>query len=172
MFFQRFERANLLNIWKILFKFDAKSYDNMDNIVENGEWWTAPAESEDGQLVMVTGRKDVAKFRENPRFSIRVEVTWPYNGNNGMPDVGTSELMDEVQARLMREFRRDPVAVLTGIYTGAGERNWIFYTLSTHIFGRKLNEALADLPVLPLKIYCENDPQWEEYDEMSKAEVE
>lgn len=118
MFFQRFERANLLNIWKILFKFDAKSYYNMDNIIENGEWWTAPAESEDGRLVMVTGRKDVAKFRENPRFSIRVEVSWPYEGRNGMPDVETSELMDEVQARLTREFHKDPVAVLTGIYTG------------------------------------------------------
>ncbi|MDE6320838.1 MAG: DUF695 domain-containing protein, partial [Muribaculaceae bacterium] len=48
---------------------------------------------------------------------------------------------------------------------------WIFYTLSTHIFGRKLNEALAHLPQLPLSIYCENDAEWAEYDEMSQAEI-
>ncbi|MDE6279689.1 MAG: DUF695 domain-containing protein, partial [Paramuribaculum sp.] len=46
-----------------------------------------------------------------------------------------------------------------------------FYTLSTHIFGRKLNEALKDMPVLPISIYCENDPDWLEYDEMSEAEI-
>ena len=61
--------------------------------------------------------------------------------------------------------------MLTGVFTGDDERNWVFYTLSTNIFGRKLNEALADMPVLPLEIYCENDPQWQAYDEMSEAEI-
>ena len=60
---------------------------------------------------------------------------------------------------------------MTGIFTGNGQRDWIFYTLSTHIFGRKLNEALSDLPLLPLSVYCENDPDWQEYDEMSEAEI-
>ena len=57
-------------------------------------------------------------------------------------------------------------AMMTGIYTGEGRRDWVFYTLSTNIFGRKLNEALASLPLLPISIYCENDPSWGEYDEM------
>ncbi len=140
--------------------------------MENEQWWTAPTEAESGRLIMVTGRKDVAEFRDNPRFNIRVEVTWPYQGDStGMPDVATSEMMEQVQEALQSEFNRDPVAVLTGIYTGDDERNWIFYTLSTHIFGRKLNEALADFPQLPLSIYCENDPDWAEYDEMAQAEI-
>lgn len=139
---------------------------------ENGIWWTAPTQSESGRLIMVTGRKDVRKFRENPRFSIRVEVTWRYGGEaDGMPDIATSRLMEQAQEALTQCFDKDPVAVLTGVFTGDDERNWVFYTLSTNIFGRKLNEALADMPVLPLEIYCENDPQWEAYDEMSEAEI-
>lgn len=139
---------------------------------ENGIWWTAPTQSESGRLIMVTGRKDVRKFRENPRFSIRVEVTWRYGGEaDGMPDLATSRLMEQAQEALTQCFDKDPVAVLTGVFTGDDERNWVFYTLSTNIFGRKLNEALADMPVLPLEIYCENDPQWEAYDEMSEAEI-
>lgn len=139
---------------------------------ENGIWWTAPTQSESGRLIMVTGRKDVRKFRENPRFSIRVEVTWRYDGEaDGMPDLATSRLMEQAQEALTQCFDKDPVAVLTGVFTGDDERNWVFYTLSTNIFGRKLNEALADMPVLPLEIYCENDPQWEAYDEMSEAEI-
>lgn len=141
--------------------------------MENDSWWTAPAESEDGRLIMVTGRRDVAKFRNNPRFNIRIEVTWKYDGADasGMPDTPTSELMEQVQETLEKVFKKDPVAILTGIFTGDGHRDWIFYSLSTHIFGRKLNEALEPFPLLPLTIYCENDPGWEEYDEMSLAEI-
>lgn len=140
--------------------------------MENESWWTAPTESESGRLILVTGRKDISKFRSNPRFSIRVEVTWKYDGDaTGMPDKETSTLMEEVQEALQKEFKKDPVAVLTGIFTGDNQRDWIFYTLSTHIFGRKLNEVLAPFPLLPLTIYTENDPDWEEYDEMTEAEI-
>lgn len=138
--------------------------------MENSNWWTAPAESEDGRLIMVTGRKDVDKFRTNPKFNIRVEVTWKYEGRpDGMPDEETSQLMEKVQEALVETFRKDPVAVLTGVFTGDDKRDWVFYTLSTHIFGRKLNETLEPFPLLPLTVYCENDPSWEAYDEMSEA---
>lgn len=144
----------------------------INTIMDIGTWWTAPAESESGRLIMVTGRKDVEKFRTNPRYKIRIEVTWKYDGNSdGMPDLATSQLMEEVQEKLQEVFGKDPVAVLTGIYTGDGSRDWIFYATSTHIFGKKLNEALADFPLLPLTVYCENDPDWEEYDEMADAEI-
>ena len=141
-------------------------------MAEQQTWWTAPTQSESGALIMVTGRKDVKKWMDNPRFNIRVEVTWPYQGDaTGMPDTPTSTLMEQVQDALNAVFAKDPVAVLTGIFTGDGERNWIFYTLSTHIFGKKINEALADFPLLPLNIYCENDPDWLEYKEMCEAEI-
>lgn len=138
----------------------------------SGTWWTAPAQSEDGRLIMVTGRKDVERFRENPRFTIRVEVRWPYEGDaSGMPDKSTSEIMEQATDAINSVLRRDPVAVMTGIFTGDGMREWVFYTTSTHIFGKKINEALADMPLLPLEIYCENDPEWAGYDEMAEAEI-
>lgn len=134
---------------------------------DNTDWWTAPTESESGRLIMVTGRRNIDKFRDNGRYSIRVEITWKYAGDaSGMPDVETSTLMEAVQDALTETFRKDPVAVLTGIYTGDGERNWIFYTTSTHIFGKKLNESLAEFELLPITIYTENDADWNEYAEM------
>ena len=139
-------------------------------MIDKGDWWTSPTEASDGRLVMVTGRRDIDTFRNNPRFNIRVEVTWRYESDStGMPDEPTAKLMEDVQDALQAEFIKDPVAVLTGIYTGAGERNWVFYTLSTHIFGRKLNESLAPFDLLPITIYAENDPDWAEYDEMREA---
>lgn len=130
------------------------------------DWWTCPTESEDGRLVMVSGRRDIVGYRNNPRFKIRVEVAWHYDSE--MPDEPTSEIMEQVTDALNDIFDKDPVAVMTGIYTGAGERTWVFYTLSTHIFQKKLNEALASLPLLPLEIIAENDSDWAEYNEMKE----
>ncbi len=56
-----------------------------------------------------------------------------------------------------------PLASVTEIYTGAGERNWVFYTRSLHIFQRKFNEALATLPAMPLAFDVTHDPDWDEY---------
>ena len=124
------------------------------------DWWTAPAEAPDNQTVMVTGRRDVDRFRNNPRFNIRVTISWKY-AEEGMPSDADAETMAAATEALQAQFEADPVAVLTGIYTGAGERTWVFYTLSTHIFNKKLNAALAPLPLLPLEISAENDPECE-----------
>lgn len=132
-----------------------------------GDWWTCPTQGENSGLIMVTGRRDVERFRKNPRFNVRVEISWTYGTpESGMPSKEDSRMMEQVTDLLRQSFDADPVAVMTGIYTGEGRRDWVFYTLSTNIFGRKVNEALAELPLLPLQIYCENDPTWAEYDEM------
>ncbi len=137
---------------------------------EELDWWTSPTESESGRLVMVSGRKDVEKFRSSGKYKIRVEITWKYPGNAaGMPDEPTATVMEAVQEALEKAFKKDPVAVLTGVYTGDDERNWVFYTLSVNIFGKKINEALAPFDLLPISIYTENDPEWGEYDEMREA---
>ena len=136
-------------------------------MANNSDWWTAQTESENGNLIMVTGRRDIENFKNNPKFNIRIEVTWKYNSDiSGMPDFETSSLMEEVQTSIEDTFKKDPIAVLTGIYTGDGERNWIFYTLSTNIFGKKFNEALQSFELLPITIYAEKDPEWNEYQEM------
>ena len=95
------------------------------------EWWTSPTESENGRLIIVTGRGGIDEVRNSGKYNIRVEVTWKYPGDaTGMPDYPTSKVMEAVQDAMTKAFDKDPVAVLTGIYTGDDERNWIFYTLS------------------------------------------
>lgn len=134
------------------------------------EWWTSPTESDSGKLIMVTGRKGVEDAKESGRYNIRVEITWKYPGDkSGMPDTPIATIMEAVQDAMMQTFKKDPVAILTGIYTGDGERNWVFYTKSIHIFEQKINIALAPFDLLPISIYTENDPNWEEYDEMREA---
>ena len=137
------------------------------------EWWTAPAEGDNGELILVTGRRNMDEIMASKIFNDRIEVTWNYAPQaNGLPDESTSKLMEQVHDALRAEFDKDPVAIMTGIYTGAGERNWIFYTRSINIFGRKLNEILAPFELLPLSIYAEQDPEWNEYREMRLTEID
>ncbi len=104
------------------------------------------------------------KFRKNPRFKFRVEVSWAYSpSTKGMPDEQVSELMEQVEESLNETFGKDPVAVMTEIYTGEGVRDYVFYTLSLHIFQKKLNESLTGFPQLPLSFSAEEDPLWEEH---------
>lgn len=131
------------------------------------KWLTTPLESsnpEGGNLIMATVRKDVESFRNNPRYKFRIDVSWPYTPHDkGMPSEEESELMEAVTEKLEAVFHKDPVAVLTGVYTGEGVRDLIFYTLSLHIFQRKFNEALEEFPPLPLEFSAEEDEQWEEH---------
>ena len=42
----------------------------------------------------------------------------------------------------------------------------VYYTRTVRVFGERLNEALAPFEMLPISIYTEVDPEWEEYLDM------
>lgn len=141
----------------------------MSTLKLNSEWWTSPAESDSGNLVMVTGRRGMERVIATGKYNDRVEINWKYKPDaSGMPDLSTASLMEKVQEAIEAAFRKDPVAVLTGIYTGDGERNWVLYTLNLRIFEKKLNEALSQFELLPITLYAEKDPEWNEYKEMKE----
>ncbi len=132
---------------------------------EYGQWVCAPFESnESGRMILGACRLDVDKFRNKGKMVYRLTVGWPYDASTDLPGDELSKEMERVQECLTTAFRKDPVAVMTEVYTGDGLREWIFYTLSLHIFQKKINEALADLPPYPLTFSAEEDPRWEEYE--------
>lgn len=138
---------------------------------DNDKWLTVPTADDAGNTIIVTGLTDVAKYRSRGRNSIRVEVTLPYTpgGPLGFPDDDTAELLEAITESFQSNLKGKNTALLTGIYTGGGERNWVFYTFSTEVFNGFLNRSLAEFELLPLVITAENDPGWEEYNEMMSA---
>lgn len=116
---------------------------------------------------MVTGRQGVEPVIATGKYNDRIEITWKYTPDkNGMPDFKTSSLMEQVTDALNNAFAKDSAAVMTGIYTGDSERNWVFYTLNPKKFQYMLNDALKDFELLPITLYAEKDPEWNEYREM------
>lgn len=131
------------------------------------EWWSCPAESDNGRTIIVTGRRGVEQLMESGEFRFRVDVDWNYEADStGMPVEADAQLMEKVTDALKAEFAKDPMGVMTGIYTGDGCRQWIFYTPNLNIFQRIFNRALEELPLIPFVISAEEDKDWNEYREM------
>lgn len=130
-------------------------------------WFTALSETEQGEMVFVSGRDHIMEFIKSGKFKERAEIYWKYEGDaKGMPDDKTGRLMEEVQLALQKAMEKDKLAILTGVYTGANERTWVFVTRNIPAFGEMLNKALADFELLPIEIYTEKDPENEEYLDM------
>lgn len=133
-------------------------------------FWTYPAEAENGLTIIVTGRDSIDKFRDSGKYTYRVNVSLPYAPlPDGMPEEDDAERIGEITDSLLKETNNDHAAILTGIYTGDGRRDWVFYTKSLFIFRNIFNRALKDLPEFTFEISAEEDPDWQEYQEMKEA---
>lgn len=131
-------------------------------------WFTALSENESRQMITVYGRDELNEFIESGKFKERVEITWKYEEDGrGLPRDDLGEKMEAVEEVLRKAMeKKDKLAILTGVYTGGGEKIWVFYTRTVRVFGERLNEALAPFELLPISIYTEVDPDWEEYKDM------
>lgn len=131
------------------------------------DWFTSLSEDENGKLIIINGRYNLDEFIESGKFKERAEISWEYEGDEqGMPPEGIAELIEKVQEALASAMEKDKLSILTGVYTGGNQKTWIFYTRTVRVFGERLNEALAAFDLLPIRIYTEVDPEWEEYKDM------
>lgn len=131
-------------------------------------WFTALSEDESGRMITINGREELAEFIQSGKYKERAEVTWKYvDDGKGMPSEAEAERMEVVQNTLQKAMeKKDKLAILTSVYTGGGEKVWVFYTRTVRVFGERLNEALALFELLPISIYTEVDPEWDEYSDM------
>jgi hypothetical protein len=146
-------------------------------MVLTDKWFTALSENEDGTYTFISGRSDIEEFIASGKMKERIEVTWTYTADNkGLPaDDAEAELMEAVEERLRLAMEKDKLAILTGIYTGSGKRQWIYIARNTAAFGTRLNETLiAAYPdrQLPIAIYAEKDPENQEYKELLELKQE
>ena len=125
------------------------------------EWFTALSASETGEAVFITGRERLDEFRRSGKYNERLEIVWRYEGD--MPPDDVARQMEAAQELMRKAVEKDKLGILTGIYTGNGERCWVFYTRTVRVFCERLNKALSELPALPLELSAELDPDWEEY---------
>lgn len=133
-------------------------------------YWSYPAEAESGRTIIVTGRDGIDRMRLSGKYKYRINVYWDYEAKpDGMPVGDDAQRMEEATDAFEAALAKDTAAVMTGIYTGDGRRDWVFYTTSLFIFQKIFNRALEPLDTIPLVIEAAEDPEWEEYLNMRSA---
>lgn len=131
------------------------------------EWFTVLSQDESGRLIYVNGRTDIAKLKKSGKYKIRIEITLPYEGDeSGMPVKEDAVMISNVHRALVEAVESDLLGVLTGNHIGGDAKYWVFYVKDEKVFQERLNDALAQFPILPLEFLCEPDPGWEEYLDM------
>jgi hypothetical protein len=135
----------------------------------SNKWFTALSENEQGEMIMIRGREELDEFIQSGKLKERAEITWKYEGDNKkMPTNEVAEVMEQVEEALDKVMEKDKLAIHTSTYTGGNEKVWVYYARTTRVFGERLNEALAPFELLPIEIYTEIDPTWDEYNEMAE----
>ena len=136
-------------------------------MTEKDDIITAPATDDNGNTIIVTAFTNMAKFRSKPKYSIRVEISLPYSADSlGFPDAKDAELLETITTNFEKLLKGKNTAVLTGIYTGAGERNWVFYTFNTDISTVSQSRARRAAPAASENHSRKRMPNGPSHDEM------
>lgn len=86
-------------------------------------WWTAPAEADNGNTIIVTGHDNLDKYIDSGKYDSRVEIVWNYPAlPSGMPEPDAEEIMEKVTEALQLPLKKERAIVMTGILYGRREK--------------------------------------------------
>ncbi|KGN97573.1 hypothetical protein HQ36_06730 [Porphyromonas gingivicanis] len=136
-------------------------------MVLTDKWFTTIGSDTNDAMVIINGRIDIEQFVQSGKFKHRIEIRLPYSSDGkGMPNREAERLIGQIEELLRPKMEKDKLAILTGNHLGGGIKYWVFYARTDKVFFERLNEALEDLPLLPLEFDNEIDPEWSEYLDM------
>lgn len=135
----------------------------------SNEWFAGKSESDRGNII-TRGRLFVEEESNIFNlFNIRIEVQWAYKGEkDGMPSAHETDVIDRIMILLTESLEKSNIAILTAIHIGGGQAVYVYYSQEIEAFSERVNELLGRLPVLPVKIGAEEDPEWSDYKSLLK----
>lgn len=141
-------------------------------MVLTDKWETALALDENNANIIITRRIDIDNFRATGKLPFCIEIDYPYSPDaTNMPSAEDENLIARMEERLRTAMEKDKLGILTGSYLGGGHKYLVFYCRNVDVFFDRLDEALGDLPELPLSFDAARDPEWEQYDTIMQFEA-
>jgi len=118
------------------------------------------------------GRKIIFRYAQELSTSfdqtcqpVRIIIVWKYQSESGQPMSEDHQRMNQLEDMLESVLKEDGFATLALVSTGEGLREWTYYAKSESEFMARLNYALAGMPVFPIEIHIECDPNWDMYEQ-------
>ena len=109
-------------------------------------------------------RPSLEGFLGDENYPRRLMIVWQFEAADatGMPTDTQSADMKDFEDMLIHALDPDRLAVLAFVYTTGGTREWHFYLSDVSEVGIKINQALSNIPQLPIELTVEDDPNWDE----------
>lgn len=129
---------------------------------DDDQWLVGQTEEddEDGGLI-IRCRAHLPEPSARAGWRHLVLVGWTYEPDgNGLPAKAVDRQMDAFEEAVTPALQDSGAGVLVASITGAGLREWRFYTIGPDAFMDALNTALETHPEYPLEFEAFEDPDW------------
>ena len=134
----------------------------------SADGWQVYQGTTEGRALFARFDKRAARFAKDPRYSIQIGVAVPFRApdRHGLPNtqemgqlaVFEDALIEKVAAR----------AVLVGVITTNGTREFVMYTGSGDWIAALHEELKAALPTHEVQVIAQTDPSWSVYRQFVK----
>jgi hypothetical protein len=130
----------------------------------DGDAWNNAEGQSEALPIMLRYRPNLKDFLGDTRYPRLLKIYWDYEQTNtsGLPSDEQSNQMREFEDLIQSELDPERVAILAFIRTHSGTRQWNYYVGDTALLSQRINKALNGLPVLPIELQVQDDPNWEE----------
>lgn len=129
-------------------------------------WLYGLAEGEAGQTAHLHVRDELSEFRASGKFRYVIEVAYPFGGESLEPSASDTMQIEAVDELLQISMERDKMAILAATILEPGRKVWLYVSRTYDPFFDRLEEALAELPMLPLQFEVVQDTDWSYYQEL------
>lgn len=127
-------------------------------------WATAVSKNATtGRQIFWRYAKDLSAGFDRSTQPYRVIIAWKYASESGQPGPADHSEMNRLENALEGVLKGSQVATLALVSTGENLREWTYYAQSEDSFSERFDEAVEELPALPITIYMAHDPAWSMY---------
>ena len=129
--------------------------------------WTVGTADQDGQPIIIRVRSQAPDAEGRARYPQLIVIGWPYDGNEtGLPDTEDNAGMQAFEDALERGLEPTGIGVQVASLTGAGHKEWRYYTPDPDAFVAALNASLDGHPTYPLEIEMFSDADWQGFQQL------
>ena len=134
----------------------------VNGIPSDGPWFRAQGELH-GSPLMIRARQDLLALITDCDLPIRVIVKWKCRAplSLGLPSPDDYHEISAFEESVMSFLEGGAILAFVLAHDGVVEYN--FYTRDSAWFVGRLNDALADKPIVPIDLTSEDDSDWTEY---------
>ncbi len=126
--------------------------------------WSVAQAEKNGKPLLIRFRSERPQGVEPGAFPFLLSATWAYRANEaGLPGPEEMALMDKFEDALQSGLEAAQTAYLMVVLTGAGERDWLWYTCGEAEAMRQVNQALKGHKPYPVEFSVQKDRGWKAY---------